>query len=236
MATFEQFPITFRPSSQMWFLKPAVKFGPILPDGSQQRVQSAAPHWIAETDYLLLQPANIREMRAYVTKMMGGAREFIMPVHDRSRAPWPTGYDYTSAKQSVSWSGGRNFSVALKRQIIQVRANSAAVAGAATLSILQMTDGKIRRGHFFTIIDDTGRARLYQIDEAIQESTSTVGATYTISFQPPLRAPCPAKKPLDFDDPMCTMTLAETQSGAITEEAQSGARAQLKLRESFGGL
>lgn len=236
MPKFEKFPATIRPYRQKLHLMPSVRTGPVLGDGRQQRVHYAAAHWVCETAYILTQPSDAREFRSYVTKMAGGAAEFIMPIHDRRNAPWPSGYDFESAKPSVSWASGRTWSLAWKRQIIKVRASVAAAAGVNTMEVLQVNAGKIRRGHYFSIVDTTGRARLYQIDTAIQEAMSVDGAVLTISFQPTLRAPVAAKDILDFDDPCCTMTLAAVDGGQVTVEGWAETRAELSLRESFGGV
>jgi hypothetical protein len=231
---FEQFPPFLKPSMQSFHLAPAVKFGPLMSDGRQQRAQSAGPHWIASNSYFLTTEDELREFRSYVTKMAGGATEFIMPAHDRRQAPWPSGYDWTTAKPPVTWSGGRVWSVAWKRQIIKVRAYSAAPAGSATLEILQVDAGTIKRGHYFSIIDDSGRARLYQIDDVPRKGGN--GLAFTIYFQPSLRAAADTHTILDFDDPMCTMTLDRPDSGIVNIEGYYQSRSELTLRESFGGF
>jgi hypothetical protein len=214
---------------------PAVKFGPVLSDGRQQRIQSAGPHWVARAAYMISTADELREFRSYVTKMAGGAREFIMPIHDKRQAPWPTGVDWTTAAPEVEWDDAREFSVAMVRQQIRVQVTTVAAAGSTTMEIKNIKGGALKRGHYFTMVDKTRRARLYQIDEP--PPTSMVeGQTGTVTFQPGLRSAAYVGQVLFFDAPRCTMTLDSPDSGIVTIEGNYIGRAELTLRESFGGL
>jgi hypothetical protein len=209
-----------------------VRLGPVMPDGRQQRQQSSAGHWVSTSSYLLLLPKVLREFRSYVTKMQGGAAEFIMPVHDRSRAPWPPGVTYATAKPAVVFAAGGN--ATLQAQQIRVRSLAAFPAGSTKILVQVVLGGRLMRGHYFSVWDKGGRARLHQIDAA--PGNLQQGASGWISIQPPLRSKIRDNHVLDFDDPACTMTLAETDGGLVTETAQEGATATLTLRESFGGV
>lgn len=236
MARFEQFPRSIKPTSMSGpYLRAAVKTGPILPDGRRQSVQWAGPHWKMRLTFMLAEDWEVREFRAYVTKMAGGANEFIMPIYDRRQAPWPTGVTWETAKPTVVWDGSRDFSTPFANRQIRVRTTAAQVSGATTLDVEVIKGGMLRRGHYFTINDLNGRARLYQIDE-VPRGPITEGTEGTIEFNPPLRGRVNEGAYIYFDDPACTMTLDEVESGALETSAGQPARADLVLRESFGGL
>ncbi len=234
MAAFETFPIRIKPSEQSFHLMPAVKQGPILPDGRMQRVAWAGPHWIARVSYQLAEAWEVREVRAYVTKMNGGANEFIMPVHDRAQAPWPTGVLPGTSKPVVEWDDNREWATTFNRRHIKVRATADQPAGYTYLEVENILGGEIRRGNHFSITDRSGRPRLYQIDEVPRGITQ--GQSGIIRFNPPLRAKVYDNQYLDMDDPACTMTLAEVDSGRVFLSGGQPARAELTLRESFGGF
>lgn len=240
----ERFALALRPTSQMFHLNPSVKFGPVLPDGRQQRVLSSGPHWIASMAFQLTEVRELQEFRSYVTKMAGGAREIIIPVRDRRQAPWPTGYSYLSSLTPVSWSTTSQFDTSWGRRIIRINAYvvpgdptvASAAEGTRTLDILTYAAGELYRGQMFSITDLTGRPRLYQID-GVPGRPVTVATGVTrrrIEIQPPLRKQIRDGQPLDFDNPCCTMTLDSPESGQMTYEGWYRANPAITLRESFG--
>ena len=238
---FERLSPLLIPATQTFHLMPSVKFGPILVDGRQQRVQSSGPHWVAEQTFQLAKTREIQEFRAFVTKMNGGATEVIIPISDRRQAPWPSGTSEVSNLDSVTWQA-RTWNATWATQVIKVKVYAIAYEGATEMKVVIYRAGTLRRGQHFSITDATGRPRLYQISEPprIEAGDPTVDANgnlvRTISFQPPLRARVGSGSVMDFDNPTCTMTLDKPDSGQITFEGWFQARPSLSLRESFGGI
>lgn len=234
MANFEQFPWGIKPTNQSFHLLSSTKFGPLLPDGRQQRIDMGSRVWLANLSYMLPDAWEVREFRAYVTKMAGGANEFIMPVHDRKQAPWPSGVTWETAKAPIVWDDTRAWVTGWNNRYIKVIVTSTQPAGLTYLEVESVKSGTLRRGNHFSVKDRAGRPRLYQIDEVPRGISD--GQSGTIHFQPPLRAQVREGQYLDFDDPQCTMTLAEPDSGRVMLEGGQPARVDLSLRESFGGV
>jgi hypothetical protein len=243
VSTFEDMPPILRPNEVMFHPMPSVKVGPTLPDGRRQTIQSAAPHWYAEIKYNLATADEVREWRAAIAKMEGGAREYIIPVYDRRQAPWPTGFDWMSSKPTVTVGGNVN-----RKQIIQVYPVAAPgnnpygatiPAGTTRIWIDCHRSGRIRRGQYFSVRDKTSRQRLYMIINVERHNLSSevgdVDSGY-IDFIPPMRTDTPLRQLLDFDDPRATMTLAEPGSGQLTLRAWETYEPSIIARESFGGV
>lgn len=236
----ERLSTRLHPVTQMFHLQPSVKFGPDLPDGRQQRVRSGGAHWIAELGFQLTTADEIREFRSAVIRMNGGATEVMVPARDRRQAPWPTGFDYTSIQDELSWDDSRTFTTSFATQIIKVQAYGAHIAGATEIEIRAFEASPLRRGQMFSITDKTGRARLYTIVQPPSKpiygppGPATV-FRQTIQIQPPLRAKVAHGAVLEFDQPFCTMTLDRPDAGAMTFEGWYKAAPSLTFRESFGG-
>lgn len=234
--SLERFSLNFRPTSQMIHLNPSVKFGPVLPDGRQQRVQSSGPHWIMALTFQLTEVRELQEFRSFVTKMAGGATEVIVPVRDRRQAPWPTGYDYESSLLPVDWAASRVWSKAWSRRIIRINTYTGVSPGATEMEVIVRSSGTLYRGQMFSMTDVTGRVRLYQIAGVPGKPTTVSGSVVRrrITFQPPLRNTVRAETPLDFDNPAVTVTLDKPDAGQMTYEGWYKAAPTLTLRESFG--
>lgn len=242
-ATFESMPPILRPNEVMVHPMPSVKVGPTLSDGRRQTIQSAAPHWYAEIKYNLATPEEVREWRAAIAKIEGGAREYIIPVYDRRQAPWPTSYDHSSPKIMGTTGGQVN-----RRQIIQIWPvvhplgdyGATIPAGLTRLFIDCQQSGRVLRGQYFSIRDLTGRVRLHMIIQTQWNKFSSAGGgdhdTGWIDFIPPLRSKASTRQLLDFDDPRATMTLAEPGSGKLTIRAWDTYEPTIIARESFGGV
>lgn len=233
---FEQWPDSLRSASVMFHLKANASFGPPLNDGRQQRVQSSAGHWIAE---MTLDVGLFDEIRTYmgvINKAAGGVTEFFVPSR-RSRllAPWPVGDSPTTVQDAVDLADGRAFADGrvLSRRVIDIRVETAAAAGASSARFTVLKGSALRRGHAFTVADRTGRKRLHELTEIPRQVSAGV---WEVQFGPPLRGPIRVGAQVDFENPSCTMTLADPDSGMLTLEPFMRGNPTVTFRESFNGF
>lgn len=229
---FEAIPSIFPPDEFDFFLFPRVKFGPEQEDGQLQRVQSGAPRWVAEIRYNIHLPDEIREWRGFVAKLAGGVTEILVPVRDRRQAPWPDGYDDESVNPELPFDQDALFSddTGFSQRIITVDVGSATSAGATSMVVDVIHSGDLKRGHYFTATDATGRPRLYVITEM---PVSLGSDQYRIQFLPPLRSALAEGYPLEFDNPMCVMTVDRPDSGRLKLRPFFSGQPTLTLRESL---
>lgn len=229
---FEAIPNIFPPDEFDFFLLPRVKFGPEQEDGQLQRVLSGGPRWVAEIRYNIHLPDEIREWRGFVAKLSGGVTEILVPVRDRRQAPWPTGYDDESINPELPFDQDALFSddTGFEQRIIVVDVASNAASGATTMTVDVVHSGDLKRGHYFSATDATGRQRLYVITEMPLDLGSD---QFRIQFLPPLRSALTAGTPLEFDNPMCIMTVDRPDSGRLKLRPFFLGQPTLTLRESL---
>lgn len=229
--SFRVLPATLPIKSVMWHLVPSVSVGPQLKNGRRQIAQSGLGYWTAKLSMYVNEPDEIREARSFVIHQGGGAREVLIPATDRRQAPWPSGVTAATPKPTV---GGGMIGSGARQNHIQVKTVGVNFAGETKMTVTLVRSGELLRGQFFSMTDKGGRARLYEIQKV--ETVSGSPASRVIDFAPELRALVLSGTFLNFDDPQCTMTMADPMTGQMELERYYSGTVELAMRESFSGL
>lgn len=133
----------------------------------------------------------------------GGSTELIVHRHDLF-TPWPTvngqlvtAYDAVPHDDGTTHDDGTGY----VDTVIVVSLASDVPLRAVEISLDIELCGTLQGGECFTVVHETMDARLYEIAQ-IQDQTST---TATVTIRPPWREESPAGTLLDFDRPRCVM-------------------------------
>jgi hypothetical protein len=156
-----------------------------------------------------------RRLRAL---LQGGANQLRVPVCDKGNAPWPG-----SARKALSlFSDGVTFSdgTSFSSAVVSVVLGADAALRATRIVPTVQAAAPIYGGEYFSIGD-----HLYQVAQVLVDGSWQI--------VPPLREAVPAGTDINFDHPVCVMTLVgEEQMNLALERQRMGVLA-LTLFESF---
>lgn len=177
--------------------------------GRMQVGQLDAGYWVASYSRLNVGgAAPVKAYRAFMGRMEGGAHSVLVPVYDDAQAPWPlAGGSAANLNTDEPFDDGLFFDdgTGFFDPSILVTLSAAAALRATAIDVTVGTAGTISGGEYFSIGD-----RLHVITDVI---SSTRWAIW-----PPLREAAAVGAELNFDRPICRMTLVDEATGDLTLE------------------
>lgn len=176
--------------------------GPPSLMGQSQIGQIDAGYWIANISLQTLGRGDrVRTFRALRALLEGGAHQLRVPVFDDGQTPWPAaGEAAANELDPLTHSDGTTFSDGSgyhQGAISVVLASDASLRDTA-IDVTVLRSGTIHGGEYFSIGD-----RLHLIRQIL----SVAGSAQGWSIWPPLREDATAGRGLNFDRPVCRMTL-----------------------------
>lgn len=191
--------------------------GPLTLTQAHQIGSLDGGYWVATLgDIGIVGRAAMLSFRRLRGVLRGGANAVLVPVCDKSNAPWPgesTSLELADFSDDATFSDGSMFS---QNQITVVMGTSAS-ARSTRIEVEVQSAGSIVGGEFFSIGN-----HLYQIDQVLDE-TPPSGTDAVWQISPPLREDVDVGAVLDFDNPRCLMVpLTETQMNLMTFRNKAG--------------
>lgn len=223
----QYWPSILAPQSISWIIKPMVSRGPSSFGGRRQIGAGDVGYWTCSMSSVPAgTPDQIREWRAMVAAMQGGAEDIIVGVYDQRQAPWPGA---ERVVRQITYSDGTTHSdgTTFQQSTIAIVLAEAAALRATSLKATVQQAGPLRRGMYFSMRD-----RLHIITSV----PDVDGATVTFNFLPTLREAHTAGEPLQFGRPTCRVRMTDPTAGALSLERGTYGFGSLDFEESADGL
>lgn len=201
--------------------------GPITLVDSHQVASIDGGHWVATlADMHVVGKAAMLAYRRLRAQMQGGAHSVYVPVCDGANAPWP-GVErsaFAHWSDGATWSDGAEWS----QSVIGVDVAAPAAARTTLLQVSYVNVGQVVGGERFSI-----NGHLYEIARVLPDAPGS-GVDALWQIVPPLRAAVGPSDHLEFDNPVCEMTLlSENQMNMMTFRNKTGSL-QPTFFETFG--
>lgn len=190
--------------------------GPLTLFNTRQVGSLNGGHWIATlAEIAVVGRDAMLAYRRLRSLLQGGAHQVRVPVCDRANAPWPGSERsaYATFSDTATFSDGGRFS----QGVIAVSVVSIAAVRTTRLEVDLVDAGAIVGGERFSI-----NGHLHEIAQVLDEAAPS-GATAVWRIVPPLREAVGPETHLEFDNPVCTMTLArESELNMMTWRNRTG--------------
>lgn len=183
-------------------------------------------YWIATlADVPVVKRQRILQFRTLRALLQGGAHQVRVPVCDKVNAPYPAseGGSVATFSDTATFSDGSKFA----QSVIVVEVATAAAVRSTRLEITLIAADTPLSGMYFSVGD-----HLYQIAAVLDEELAS-GVDVAWQIVPPLREAVAAGDHVEFENPVCRMTLLnEQQMNLMTQQGRAGV-ATMMFVESF---